>query len=170
MNLRIYLWILVMSTDYYDFDVQLKKGEKGEAVLDKFFSRHYSIQYVSQEVQRIGIDRIFITKLNTYYTIEYKTDWTARKTGNAFIEIMSVDKTKKYGWAYTSGAQIIVYFIPINNDVYMLNPLKLKQKIPKWLDIYKKQEIPNNGYNTIGLLVPLSEIGKISFYSTLLSI
>jgi len=154
----------VTVTEQYDFREQLKKGEGGEKIVSSILSSHYKLQGVSKDVQRYGIDRIVETKLGTFYSLEIKTDWTAGKTGNAFIETISVSKTKKPGWGYSCCAQVIAYFVPDIGLIYMINPIKLKLIIPEWAKNYPIRKIPNRDYFTEGLLVPLKELDKIIFY------
>ncbi len=82
----------------YAFKAQLTKGEQSEAELDTYFAQWYDIQPLDRAQQRQGIDRIFTRKNNgLVFTIEYKTDWMAAKTPNAFVETVSVDTANKPG-------------------------------------------------------------------------
>ena len=76
----------------YKFQEQLAIGEENEMKLDSFLAKWFDIERVSQEGQRQGIDRLFTRRDNkVIYRVEYKTDFTASRTGNAFIETVSVD-------------------------------------------------------------------------------
>jgi len=53
----------------------------------------------------------FAISSNTrFYTVEYKT--VLPVTGNAFIETIPVDMSEKAGWAFTSQADMLLYFDP----------------------------------------------------------
>ena len=105
----------------YNFDVQLAQGESGEARLDRFFSTWFQIQPATPEEQRQGIDRWFSDRRRPRtLAVEYKTDHTAARTGNAFIETISVDSEQKAGWAFTSQADLLLYYVPGRDQVYVL--------------------------------------------------
>lgn len=150
-------------------DNQLGKGEKGEQCLDRHFSKRYDIDPVDGKQQRQGIDRIWTHKGDgREYTVEYKTDSRTAETGNVFIETMSVDTEEKLGWAYTSKAQLLVYYVPqcetaYTGTAYIVEMTKIKKLLPKWSKAYKDRvvSVPNgdeNGvnYHTWGILVPLA--------------
>jgi hypothetical protein len=146
----------------YAFKEQLAKGEKSENKLDRFFAEWYDIKLVGMTEQRQGIDRIFTKKATgEILKIEYKTDWTARKTHNAFVETISVDTTNKPGWAHSSQADYLIYYIPGDELIYIITFVSLRMRLPVWKK-FPVRSIPNRGYNTIGLLVPLCEFERIA--------
>lgn len=147
----------------YDFKQQLARGQSAEQWLDGFFSQWYITVPATMEQQRQGIDRIFVRKDNNdTYKIEYKTDWTAGKTGNAFVETVSVDTTNKLGWAYSSQSDYLIYYIPGDMLIYVIQFLELRNQLPRWCVEFRSRRIPNRGYYTIGLLVPLDEFERIA--------
>ena len=146
----------------YDFKKQLAAGEQSEAMLDNFFAQWYSITPVGMAEQRQGIDRIFTRTDGTTFPIEYKTDWTASKTGNAFVETVSVDTANKPGWAYSSKARYLIYYVPGDGLIYVIEFSKLRSHLRRWENQYQARSIPNQGYHTKGLLVPLVEFEKIA--------
>lgn len=143
---------------------QLAKGEAAEATLDRHFANRCIIQPATRAQQRQGIDRIFIHRQSgASYTVEYKTDWTAARTGNAFVETVSVDSQGVPGWAYTSQAEWLVYFIPEQSTIYLIAFSDLRARLPHWLATCKAAPpIPNRGYYTLGILVPLSEFAHLA--------
>ena len=145
----------------HDFGESLSRGEGGEDLLDSFFSKWYDIKPATREEQRQGIDRHF-TRLDTgdHSLVEYKTDWKASETGNAFIETVSVDTADKAGWAHTSKADWLVYFLPNSKVIYIAPFGKLREALPEWLATYPVRPAINRGYNTHGVLVPLAEFEK----------
>lgn len=150
-----------MTSDPYSFNEQLCHGEHGEEFLDHYFSRWFHIEQASLEEQRLGIDRFFTSRNQKHrLAVEYKTDETASRTGNAFIEIISVDIAGKAGWAYTSQADYLLYYVPQRAFIYMLKMTDIRDRLSLWHRQYPLRRIPNNGYNSHGLLVPLRDLER----------
>lgn len=151
----------------YDFSGQLDKGESGEKALDNYYSQWYTITAVNMSGQKSGTDRLLTDKTTGMRTsVEYKTDdWTPR-SGNVFIETVSVDTQNKPGWAYTSCAQWLIYYVPGFKKAYWITMLNVKHYLPYWIANvdkikgYKKKRVPNNGYFTEGITVPLTDFVK----------
>ncbi len=147
----------------YEMQAQLSRGEAAERQLDAHFADRFAIQTASHEQQRLGIDRIFAKRPATnnsgrIYTIEYKTDWTAGHTGNAFIETVSVDSMSIPGWAYTSQAEWLVYWVPPRAQLYLIRMHTLRRHLDDWIEQHGPAKfIPNDGYYTCGVPVPLDE-------------
>lgn len=148
----------------HTFTKSAKAGDIGEAALDSYFSRWYTITAVNRERQKQGIDREFVSKLTSMtYSVEYKTDDKAANSKNVFIELVSVDKDGKPGWAYYSQAQLLACYIPTIGEIILMDMVQLKLALPTWLKTCKQRPARNyddNGnflYNTIGLLVPLKK-------------
>ena len=158
----------------YDFDASLAVGKKAEAHIDKYFSDEFVVRPVSMEFERRGIDRTWIHKDGRWcWSVEYKTDWRAGKSGNAFMELWSVEG-KTRGWVYTTHAQVIVYYVPDTEVAYLCWGPSIKALVNKWLNTttYKQVKVPNGKlvdgeikgeYNSVGLLVPLNEFAKASY-------
>lgn len=146
----------------YDFNTQLIKGESKEGVLDTFYSRLFHVRKVDMSMQRIGIDRLFVSRRNgSVYSVEYKADGRTSETGNVFIETVSVDVSNKLGWAYTSCAQVLLYFVPQNGVVYRTTMMNVRMHLADWLGMFDMRPIKNNGYYTKGIVVPVEEFIKI---------
>jgi len=147
----------------YDFRTQLATGEEAERRLDAWFAHWYAIEPATMDQQRQGIDRIF-TRRDTgrAFKVEYKTDSRASATGNAFVETVSVDTTGKAGWAYTSQADMLLYYVPVSEVIYVIQMTSLRRHLPRWQQQYPARRIPNQGYCTHGLLVPLDEFERIA--------
>lgn len=146
----------------YDFESKFEDGQKYEAELDHFFSKWYDIRPVGRELQRLGIDRIFTAKdTGERYSVEYKSDEKTFHTGNVFVETVSVDTQNKLGWALTSCAQLIVYFVPQLRKVYITQTVKIKRKVREWKAVYKILPVPNRTYKTLGMAIPKDEFAKI---------
>lgn len=146
----------------YRFDQQLAAGEQGEAYLDGFFMAWFTIRRASRDEQRQGIDRWFEDATGRRLSIEYKTDSTAARTGNAFIETVSVDTAHKPGWIHTSRADMLIYYIPPDGLIYALRFARLRRVLPRWEREYPKRSVQNDGYCTHGLLVPLYEFDELA--------
>ena len=147
----------------YDFNQQLSGGAQGEAFLDKYFADRFAIRQATSGQQRLGIDRFFTPRQGPTiapFAVEYKTDTTAGFSGNAFIETTSIDSTGKRGWAYTSQAEWLIYYIPARGLIYTIRLAKLRQKLAYWADTYPVKTARNRGYSTHGLIVPLTELAR----------
>lgn len=153
----------------HNFDDSQAKGKPGEDELDRLFSRVYEIHKVTRSQQRNEIDRVFIRRdTRMEYTIEYKCDFKAEETGNAFIETVSVSTSGAPGWVLKSHAQWLVYYLPISRVIRWVPMLDIKQKFAEWFSRYGRglKEIPNRGrgggqYITSGFPVPFAEFDRL---------
>ncbi|MEB2351838.1 MAG: hypothetical protein OZ924_10535 [Burkholderiaceae bacterium] len=165
----------------YQFDRQLSIGEEGEAFLDGFFAAWFHIRRATPVEQRQGIDRWFVDARGRRQSVEYKADSTAARTGNAFVETISVDITGKPGWAYSSQARTLAYYItgkpgwayssqartlayyiPPDGLIYIIRLRHLRVVLPRWERDYPTRAVSNAGYHTHGLLVPLHELERLA--------
>lgn len=150
----------------YQFATQLKQGQAYEELLDARFADVYIIQPATPQQQRQGIDRVFRPRSRPHELlyVEYKADRTAVRTGNAFVEIVSVDTANKPGWAITSAADWLMYLVPGEAEVlYIIRFADLRRQLPHWQRTCEQRRIPNDGYHTVGLLVPLDEFERIAY-------
>lgn len=137
----------------------LARGQEGEAFLDEFFGQWNTIEPASRAEERQGIDRWFTCRRSgRRYSVEYKTDTTAARTGNAFIETVSVDTAGKQGWAFTTRAAFVLYYVPPDDLIYVLRPRRLRAELADWQSRYPTKSTPNEGYRTHGICVPLHEL------------
>lgn len=146
---------------------QLKRGKKHEAKLDDYFSDDWEIVGLSRSHERKGLgDRVFINRQTSeVLLVEYKSDETATRTGNAFVETISVDTQEKPGWVHTCQADYIFYYLPLDSLIYILKPETLRKHLPRWQDKHPTRptaEGTNKGYQTWGVLVPLCEFEKVA--------
>jgi hypothetical protein len=145
----------------YTFDAQKTRGDTGEEFLDRWFAAEYEVRPASPQEQRWGIDRIFIHRqTGQRLAVEYKTDYKAANTGNAFVETVSVDTVGKAGWAYESQADYLVYYIPAEGLIYVITLEVLRRELPRWVRVYPHRAAQNPGYATHGVLVPLDEFER----------
>ena len=154
-----------METQVYSFEEQKADGEAGERALDAHFSRWFHIESANVWQQRRGVDRIFHDlRDERSWLVEYKTDHTASRTGNAFVETVSVRTRtrRKPGWAASSVADWLVYYLPEDGLAYLIRMWDLRQSLRRWAALYPSRSIPNDGYHTQGLLVPLHEFEELA--------
>ncbi len=146
----------------YDFKRQLAKGESGEQFLDEFFESQFDV-LETPHLRAVGVDREFRRKPDgRTFEVEYKTDFTAGDTGNAFIETISVDTENKLGWVCTSRAAWILYFVPGRDELYLVRLSALRAELPRFIETLSARQIPNSGYHTHGLLLPLKKLGDLA--------
>lgn len=146
----------------YSFKRQFRRGQKAERYIDTLFADRFRIKPASRSEERRGIDRHFTNDKGKHYTIQYKADKTAARTGNAFVETVSVDTRDIPGWAYTCEADFIFYYVDDIGPIYILRPKDIRKKLTRWQNKYQTRKIPNKNYNTIGLLVPLDEFERLA--------
>lgn len=150
----------------YQFATQLAQGQNYEQLLDQRFDELYIIQPATPQQQRQGIDRVYRPRKAPHEVlyVEYKADKTAARTGNAFVETISVDTFDKPGWAMSSQADWLFYLVPgACEALYIIRMADLRLRLPKWRRACQERRIPNEGYFTVGLLVPLAEFEEIAY-------
>lgn len=155
----------------YDFDTQYRIGEKHALELDKHFSAvGYQVTPTSRFLQKREIDRIFtIERTGIDWTVEYKACRVAPSTNNAFIETVSVLEKDIPGWARSSWAQLLVYYVPQWNAAYLASMTEIRMRLKNWIAEYgPEKDVPNhwdngNKYTTRGVCVPISEFQSICY-------
>jgi hypothetical protein len=150
----------------HTFDKSFEDARLYEAELDKFFGQSYEITKATRAEERKGIDRFFRHLASKVaYSVEYKTDHKTAETGNVFVEAMSVDTAGKLGWAYTSCAQVLVYFVPQLETAFRADMTAVKRALDNW-SVYPERPAWNRSrsgeyYRTLGYLVPLGVFRKV---------
>lgn len=145
---------------HYSFQAQSQVGAEGEAALDRWFSRFYLLWPASADQERRGIDRIATHRLTgRLLTLQYKTDTKATRTGNAFVETLSVVPHKP-GWAVSCVADYLCYWV-VGGALYICTPAAIRATLPDWRQVHPSRRVPNRGYETEGLLVPLPQLEAI---------
>ncbi len=140
----------------YHFDVQLKIGKDAERHLDRLFSQWYRIEELPLDIeQRVHADRLFVRQDDSQVMVEYKTDLMGHKTGNLVIETISADTHNTPGWVYTSQADMLVWWVVGLGEVLVAKMADVRAQLPEWQKRYQTVKIPNDGYHSIGLLVPI---------------
>ncbi len=147
----------------HNFHDKLVQGEAAEAELDAYFGQVYEITPATPAEQRLGIDRFFVHRdLGFRTAVDYKADWRAVETGNAFIETISVDRRDKPGWAVASRAAWVLYYLPQTRTLYVLRMRALRRLLPQWQAMFPTRSAKNSGYSTHGLLVPLAVMMRVA--------
>lgn len=157
----------------YDFGRQHSYGKDAERFIYGAFQNQFNVIPAPAWMQERGVDFTFTDRVNNQaHKVELKTDTLAHRTGNAFIETVSIARDgepHQPGWAYTSEADYLLYFLPrgMPPKIYRIHFESLRQALPVWLDRYPARLIPNKDskrgdYHTIGLLVPLADLQAIS--------
>ena len=147
-----------MTATTFDFKQQLSKGAGGEDDVLKFFAGHgWAIEKTTMtNGQRNGIDARMTRQGHAPIALEIKTDERSWKTGNAFVETISVDTQNKAGWAYTSKADWLAYYLPQGLYFYLVRMSWLRSQLPLWQQQCRTVKVKNRGYCTHGLVVPLT--------------
>lgn len=143
----------------YTFAEQFEAGQRGEYLIDGIMGRFVDIKPVTRQGQRKGIDRIFKGD-GERWKVEYKTDFLAGKTGNVFLETVSVDTADKKGWLYTSDADYLLYYVPDTLAFYLAKMEVIRRQSLWWQRQYPKGGAKNPGYSSEGILVPLREFER----------
>ena len=144
----------------YSFNKQKAYGSGGEDFLDAFFEQRGNyVQRATRWQQRQGNDRIFARE-SRLARVEYKTDFVAHRSRRVFIETISIDSGGKAGWAYTSQADLLVYFVPGARVIYVMPLEKLRAQLDLWMQLYQVGQAQNEEYATHGVLVPLEEFER----------
>ena len=139
-------------------------GDAGEAALDLFFSNKFTIEEVNMTQQKLGWDRIFTHKEDfTRASVEYKTDTQSHKTGNIFIEVWSNKEVDKRGWAYTTTAQWLYYYVLGTNEVFVVDVAKMKLYLNNWEKQFIKKSAKNPNYSSEGMLVPIEIFKSVAY-------
>jgi hypothetical protein len=150
-----------MSNPYH-FAQQLQIGKNAERRLDALFGKWYAIETVPPEIERKKhFDRLFIRPDGTQISVEYKTDLMCHKTGNLVVEIVSVDTNGTPGWVYSSDAELLVWEVQGLDVVLVAHFADIHRQLEEWKLKYRTVKIPNDGYNTIGILVPIDVYRKL---------
>lgn len=148
----------------HSFQASKKVGDMGEAQLDKFFSEKFTIEDVDMTQQKLGWDRIFTHKeRGTRASVEYKTDTMSHKTNNIFVEIWSNKEAGKRGWAYTTTAQWLYYFVTGLDEVFIVDVAKLKLYLENWQIQFKVKSARNPNYTSEGMLVPIDVFKSVAY-------
>lgn len=141
------------------FAQQVHTGAAAEAKLDRWAEQRFGEppEQVDMAMQKAGIDRTVAG-----ITLEYKADSQGHRTGNVFLETISVDRTGKPGWVWTTEADWVVYWLPASGDGWLLAPAALRDRIWDWSRRFRVKVSSNPTYHSYGLLVPVGELEQVA--------
>ena len=100
------------------------------------------------------------------YLIDYKCDEAWRRTRNVFIETVSNARTGRRGWALTSEAEWLLYFLTPDR-VLVLTFTAVRRHLPTWQARFRLRAAVNDGYDTLGLCVPVSVVETAEYTARL---
>lgn len=127
---------------------------------DYFTARGWAITPTTPHEERklcLG-DRHF-KRDRQHLLIEYKSGLQTAKTGNVFLETISVDSKNVPGWVYTCAADYLFYGALLNKKILIFVPDKLRATIETLKTQFrtvKTGKHQNKGYDTHGVIVPLA--------------
>lgn len=144
---------------------QFKNGKHVEMWLDRFFAnRGWTIQQMSQHEERVlHIGDRYFERDGKRLKVEYKSGIQTFYTGNVFLETISVDTHQKQGWVFTCQADYLMYATLLNHKILVMRPEILRaniQRLKLHFPTVKTGKGQNDGYNTHGVIVPLSYAEK----------
>jgi hypothetical protein len=151
-----------MGSRLHRFAESRSVEERWAPTLDHWLGEASELREATTAEQWQGIDRVALTA-DGVITIDYKCDEQASGTKNLFIEIVSNDVTGRPGWAYTSQADWLAYFI-VPDQVWMFLLPRLRQALAKWRTTYAIRCAVNASYRTRGVCVPRSRAERAVEY------
>lgn len=153
-----------------NFRESYEKAETYNRRLDVHFANRFQVVACETGASQLaGVDRIFTTyKSGLRISVEYKCDFRAARTGNAFIETRQrwEDGRLVRGWGFTCLAQGIIYLVTGTEKIYFVDSLKMKKELPYYAKFFPESDWvlnkkPNGtNYAAMGLLVPLEILEK----------
>ena len=145
----------------HDFKEKLAQGLAAERAIADYLGRaglDISIAlHKGDAVEERANGDYVLTIGSVEYGVEMKYDVTAARTGNIFVETISVDRSGKPGWALTCGAALLLYYIPPGPKsvgvMLVFSPAKLREALPQ-ICLYRSVPARNKGYSGWGHIVP----------------
>lgn len=150
-----------MNGKIHSFRTEYRKGRAVEAILDELLRCMYRVRPASRAEQRAGADRILTGwESGRSLRAEYKADYRAAETGNAFIELACGEEP---GWAKKlGGSDILLYALPQEGRALLLHSAEIAEALPSWEARFGARSVLNGTYESRGLLVPLAELEALS--------
>ena len=151
----------------YDMHEQISKS--AEERIDLLAANLGFIAHTTKKKEnRDGVDRwIQIPERREILRVDYKNDTRASKTGNVFVETVSVrftdrsGRAEKPGWIYKERMDAVLYNIEETDIVLLIPRATLEREIVEWTKTYGTREIKNKGYVTIGVPVPMKIVSAL---------
>lgn len=139
----------------YDFDRQRRLGDKGE----KFAKQNFGWK----RNQARGRD----LETKDGDIVELKTEFKADKTGNLFVERYSNYKLKTSGgpWKARQGkCDYYVFLVWDTKETFFFRPDQLIQFVKDNYTPADMRTVPNYGWTTAGIPVPIKKLETIRVY------
>ena len=154
---------LNMGNKIYNFKDSLIAGKLGEdIVIDYIKKKNYfqSIEDVSEirKYQNKDIDLLCVDKYGKEYSIEIKTD--SYDSGNIFFETVSSIENSTKGCMIKTEAYFLFYYFILTHELYIFNMNKYRKWVLGNQNCFKKACVKNEGFRSLGLLVPKEKIEK----------
>jgi hypothetical protein len=145
------------------FDDSIAVEARWAPTLDAWVGEAYVIRPATVREQWRGIDRIATGADGLPISLDYKCDERASDTGNLFIETISNTRSGRPGWALTSQAAWLIYFVT-PHTVFMFLMAELRACLPTWRRRFPEREARNEHYVTRGLCVPQAVARPVTEY------
>ena len=150
----------------YDFYTQLAKSKGDEHELDRLFSSWYQVEEIPLELEKAhDIDRLFIRPDGSQVSVEYKVDYKSDTTGNLAIELVSNDVVGTLGWAYSTKADMLVFYRSGDGEVIAVRTSMLRAMLPSLTAKYHKVYARNKSYRSVCLIIPTWEVKRLAEWS-----
>lgn len=119
----------------------------------------YRVTDATPEDEWRGVDVWTVDDTGERVGIDFKCDERWRTTGNVFVELESNHQTGRLGCVLTSDARWLLYFLTPDRVLVCLTT-RLRDAIPAWKTQYPQRPARNQGYDTMGLLVPVAAVER----------
>jgi len=148
----------------HGFADRLADGQTHEVTVLGWLEQWYDWKPAEQiDDSAFGIDYHLTNRTDSSkLSIQIKADTVASRTGNAFIETVSVDTYGKPGWVFTCQADRIFYYLPFSGTLFILKPDVLQRMAYTWVEDYGIRTAANDGYHTYGCPVPLTIVESVA--------
>lgn len=137
----------------FNFQTQLAVGKNSESFFKNKFPKLNKLDGKGPDFELNGI------------FVELKTDtYDPNKTGNFFMEQFSDKECQSPGgpWqAKSKGSCVFCYYFVKTNKLYIFDVNKLVEHLNENLSNYKKIDVRNRTWITLGLLVPIDSLSNI---------
>jgi hypothetical protein len=139
------------------FSERLEIGERYENKIDSWAADKFGvgIKKVSLELQQLGIDRLWTKPDGGVVSVEYKADLKAHRTGNVFLELQS--GKDKPGWVFYSIAQLLIYYIPGSEKVYLADMQQFKRNVTDWTAGKRLRKVAGDYTGAAGIPLPIAK-------------